>query len=128
LRAGLRDVTAVSSASQRQQRIVYGAQNMTGGVTGTDNDYFVARDGGVSLGREFCDSELRSGTPVCILGETVRRDLYGAGNPIDDLIRVGRMSCTIIGVLDAKGTTGFGQDQDNVVLVPVTTYQRRIAG
>src|SRR5690606_17091283 len=68
------------------------------------------------------------GTPVCILGETVRSQLFGTGNPVGDAIRLGRMSCTIIGVLEAKGTSGFGQDQDNVVLVPVTTYQRRIAG
>jgi len=128
LRHGLEDVTAVSSASQRQQRIVYGAQNTTVGVTGTDNDYFVARDWSVASGREFSDSELRSGTPVCILGQTVRTELFGAGDPVGELIRVGRMSCTIIGVLAAKGTTGFGQDQDNVVLVPVTTYQRRISG
>jgi putative ABC transport system permease protein len=128
LRAGLHDVTAVSSASQRTQRIVYGAQNMTVGVTGTDNDYFIARDWNVALGRQFSDSELRSGTPVCIVGQTVRSELFGAGNPMDERIRLGRMSCTIIGVLEAKGTTGFGQDQDNVVLVPVTTYQRRISG
>jgi putative ABC transport system permease protein len=128
LRAGLEDVIAVSSASQRQQRIVYGAQNMTVGITGTDSDYFVARDWQVAIGREFSESEQRGGTPVCVLGETVRSELFGAGNPLGELIRVGRMSCTIIGVLEAKGTTGFGQDQDNVVLVPVTTYQRRITG
>jgi putative ABC transport system permease protein len=128
LRSGLDDVTAVSSASQRQQRVVYGSQNMTVGVTGTDNDYFIARDWLVANGREFSESELRSGTPVCILGETVRREFFGAGDPLGELLRLGRMSCTVIGVLEAKGTTGFGQDQDNVVLVPVTTYQRRIAG
>lgn len=128
LRSGLEDVSAVSSASQRQQRVIYGAQNMTVGVTGTDNDYFIARDWLVANGREFSESELRSGTPVCILGETVRREFFGAGDPLGELLRVGRMSCTVIGVLEAKGTTGFGQDQDNVVLVPVTTYQRRIAG
>ncbi len=128
LRNGLDDVTAVSSASQRTQRIVYGAQNMTVGVTGTDNDYFVARDWAVALGREFSDSELRGGTPVCIVGQTVRTQLFGTGNPVGELIRLGRMSCSIIGVLEAKGTSGFGQDQDNTVLVPVTTYQRRIAG
>jgi putative ABC transport system permease protein len=128
LRTGLEDVIAVSSASQRQQRIVYGAQNMTVGITGTDSDYFVARDWQVAIGHEFSESEQRGGTPVCVLGETVRSELFGAGNPLGELIRVGRMSCTIIGVLEAKGTTGFGQDQDNVVLVPVTTYQRRITG
>ena len=128
LQTGLDNVTAVSSASQRQQRVVYGAQNMTVGITGTDNEYFITRDWLVANGREFSESELRGGTPVCILGETVRREFFGAGDPLGELLRVGRMSCTIIGVLEAKGTTGFGQDQDNVVLVPVTTYQRRIAG
>ncbi len=128
LRKGLEDVTAVSAAAQRQQRIVYGAQNMTVGVTGTDNDYFIARDWRIVAGREFTESELRGGAPVCLLGATVRTELFGAGNPVDDLIRIGRTSCTIVGMLEAKGTSGFGQDQDNVVLMPLSAYQRRVAG
>ena len=71
---------------------------------------------------------MRGGANVCVIGQTVRSSFFGAGDPADAAIRVGRMSCRVIGVLDAKGTSGFGQDQDNVVLMPLNTFQRRIAG
>jgi putative ABC transport system permease protein len=128
LRRNLDNAAAISAASQRQQRIVYGAQNTTVALTGTDNDFFIARDWGLARGREFAESELNGATPVCIVGQTVLSELLGGGNPIDELIRVDRTSCRVIGVLEAKGTSGFGQDQDNVVLMPLSTYQRRIAG
>lgn len=128
LSEGLDNVKAVSAAAQRTVRVVYGADNLAAQVTGADTDYFVARDWGVTLGREFTDSETRGGANVCLVGETVRSQFFGAGNPADALIRVGRMSCRVIGVLEPKGTSGFGQDQDNIVVMPLTTFQRRIAG
>jgi putative ABC transport system permease protein len=124
----LSGVTAVSATSQRQQRIVYGAQNMTAEVTGTDTEYLTARDWGVALGRSFMESEVRSGGSVCLIGQTVRQEFFGSGDAVDQTIRVNRMNCRVIGVLEAKGTAGFGQDQDAVVLMPLSTFQRRIAG
>ncbi len=124
----LEDVRAISAAAQRTVRVVYGADNLSVQVTGTDTDYFVARDWDVVLGRPFTESEVRGGANVCIVGQTVRSRFFGAGDPAEAAIRVGRMSCRVIGVLDAKGTSGFGQDQDNVVLMPLSTFQRRIAG
>jgi putative ABC transport system permease protein len=97
-------------------------------VTGTDTDYFIARDWNVALGRAFTESEVRGGTGVCVIGETVRSQFFGAGDPIGQSIRVNRSSCKVIGVLEPKGTSGFGQDQDNVVTMPLVGYQRRIAG
>ncbi len=128
LSLGLSGVTAVSATAQRQQRIVYGAQNMTVEVTGTDTEYLVARDWDVAIGRSFMESEVRSGGSVCVIGQTVRQEFFGSGDAIDQTIRVNRMNCRVIGVLDAKGTAGFGQDQDAVVLMPLSTFQRRIAG
>ena len=128
LRDGLSDVTAVSGTAQRQQRIVFGAQNMGADVTGTDAQYFIARDWNVAEGRAFGDMEGGVGGNVCLIGQTVRQELFGNGDPLGQMLRVNRMSCEIIGVLEAKGTTGFGQDQDATVLMPLTTFQRRIAG
>jgi putative ABC transport system permease protein len=128
LRKGVTDAKAVSAIAQKQVRVVYGAENVAAEVTGADTDYFIARDWNLSLGRIFTESEVRGGTGVCVIGETVRREFFGAGDPADLLIRVNRTSCKVIGVLEPKGTSGFGQDQDNVVVMPLSTFQRRIAG
>jgi putative ABC transport system permease protein len=119
---------AISPASQKQVRVIFGTENLTSGVTGTDSAYLVARDWKLASGRAFSDSETRSGTGVCLIGETVRQQFFGAGDPEGQIIRVNRTSCKVIGLLESKGFTGFGQDQDNVVLMPLAAYQRRIAG
>jgi putative ABC transport system permease protein len=119
---------AISPASQKQVRVIFGTQNLTSGVTGTDSAYLVARDWKLASGRAFSDSETRSGTGVCLIGETVRQQFFGAGDPEGQIIRVNRTSCKVIGLLESKGFTGFGQDQDNVVLMPLAAYQRRVAG
>jgi len=126
--AELENVDAISAAAQRTVRVVYGSDNMSLQVTGTDNEFFVARNWSIVSGREFTESELRGGANVCVVGQTVRSRFFGDGDPTDAAIRVGRMSCRIIGILEAKGTSGFGQDQDAVVMMPLTTFQRRIAG
>jgi putative ABC transport system permease protein len=119
---------AIAPASQKQVRVVFGTQNLVAGVTGTTADYLVARDWKLASGRSFSDSETRSGTGVCLIGETVRQQFFGAADPEGQVIRVNRTSCKVIGLLEPKGFTGFGQDQDNVVLMPLIAYQRRIAG
>jgi putative ABC transport system permease protein len=119
---------AISPASQKQVRVIFGTENLTSGVTGTDSAYLVARDWKLASGRAFSDSETRSGTGVCLIGETVRQQFFGAGDPEGQISRVNRTSCKVIGLLESKGFTGFGQDQDNVVLMPLAAYQRRIAG
>ena len=128
LAKGLTNAKAVSAAAQKQVRVVYGPQNIAAEVTGTDTDYFIARDWDVPLGRVFTESEVRGGAGVCLVGETVRQQFFGAGDPTGLSIRVNRMSCKVIGVLESKGTSGFGQDQDNVVMMPLGAFQRRIAG
>jgi putative ABC transport system permease protein len=128
LSAGLDNAKAVAAAAQKQVRVVYGAENIAAEVTGTDTDYFIARDWNVSLGRAFTESEVRGGTGVCVIGETVRSQFFGAGDPTGQSIRVNRSSCKVIGVLEPKGTSGFGQDQDNVVMMPLIGFQRRISG
>ena len=128
LKNGLTNAKAVAPVAQKQVRVVYGAQNVSASVTGTDTDYFIARDWDVAAGRIFTDSEARGGAGVCVIGETVRSTFFGAGDPVGQAIRVNRMSCRVIGVLEPKGFSGFGQDQDNVVMMPLKTFQRRVAG
>ncbi len=128
LRRHLVGARAISPASQKQVRIVFGTQNLTSGVTGTDSDYLAARGWQLTSGRAFSESETRSGTGVCLIGETVRQQFFGAGDPDGQVIRVNRTSCKVIGLLESKGFTGFGQDQDNVVLMPLAAFQRRVAG
>ena len=125
---GLTGTDAISAASQKQVRVVFGTESLMVAVTGTDTGYFAARDWKVVSGREFSDSEVRNGTGVCLLGETVRQQFFGAGDPEGATVRVGKMSCRVIGLLEPKGFSGFGQDQDNVVLMPLAAYQRRGAG
>ncbi|HEY4191549.1 MAG TPA: ABC transporter permease, partial [Mesorhizobium sp.] len=119
LRKHLTGARAISPASQKQVRIIFGTENLTSGVTGTDSDYLIARDWKLTAGRAFSDSETRSGTAVCLIGETVRQQFFGAGDPVGETVRVNRTSCKIVGLLESKGFTGFGQDQDNVVLMPL---------
>ena len=126
--AALPEAKAVSGSSQKSVRVVSGSDSLTVSVTGSDSNYFAARDWAVVSGREFNDQEARGGAAVCVVGETVRREFFGAGDPSGQAIRVAKMSCTIIGVLESKGFSGFGQDQDNIVMMPLSTFQRRIAG
>ncbi len=125
---GLEGARAVSAASQKTVRVVYGTESLSASVTGTDTGYFDARDWTVASGRAFTESEVRGGTGLCLLGETVRRQFFGAGDPEGMTVRVGKMSCKVIGLLGPKGFSGFGQDQDNVVLMPLAAFQRRVAG
>ncbi|MGB3502259.1 MAG: ABC transporter permease [Mesorhizobium sp.] len=122
------EARAVSGAAQQSARVISGTDSLSVSVTGADTGYFTARDWGVAVGREYTDQEERGGAAVCILGQTVRSQFFGVSDPTGQAVRIGRMSCTIIGVLEAKGTSGFGQDQDLTVLMPLTTFQRRMAG
>ena len=121
-------LAAVAPAVTRSAVVVYGNHNRTTQVTGTSNDFFLARDWAVSLGRPFNAAEDRSGRPVCVLGETVRTDMFGGQDPLGERVRIGKVSCDVIGVLASKGQSTFGSDQDDVVIMPLRAVQRRIAG
>jgi putative ABC transport system permease protein len=128
LRREIGNVRAIAPQVQRGVTAVAGNRNATTQAVGTDNDYFIARDMTLSTGRQFSDAEIRSGRGVCVLGETVRQKLFGAQNPVGETIRLGKVPCQVIGVLTSKGTNTFGQDQDDFLLMPLRTVQRRIAG
>ena len=128
LRAQLRGVKAVAPIAQQQVTVVYGSENRSVGTIGTDKSYVVTQDWEFSEGRNFLDSETRSGRSVCIIGETVHEKLFGSTSALGKRIRVSNVSCEVIGVLEPKGESGFGTDRDDVILMPLRTYHRRIAG
>ena len=97
-------------------------------VIGSTNAWLQTGNWTLRLGREFTVDELRAGAAVCLIGETIRRELFGDGDAVGGQLRVKQMSCEIIGVLGAKGQGAFGNDQDEVVLLPLKTLQRRVTG
>jgi putative ABC transport system permease protein len=121
-------VRGVAPATNSQMTAIYGNLNHAMQVTGTDNRYFDIRNWTLAEGREFSEGELQSGAAVCILGNTTKTALFGETTPVGAKIRLKQISCEVIGVLAAKGASGFGQDQDDVVLMPLKTAQRRIKG
>ena len=128
LRSQLNGVKAVAPMGQQSVTVIYGSESRSVGTIGTDTDYIVTQDWGLTAGRNFLDSETRSGRAVCIIGETVHDKLFGSTDPIGRRIRVNNVSCEVIGLLEPKGESGFGTDRDDVILMPLRTYQRRIAG
>jgi putative ABC transport system permease protein len=121
-------IAAIAPVVTRNALAINAELNWSTTVTGTDNAYFRIRDWPLGAGRAFTDSELRSGTMACVLGTTVREKLFGAQDPVGGAIRLGALSCQVIGVLAAKGQSTFGTDQDDVVIIPLRAMQRRIAG
>lgn len=121
-------VRTVAPSSNTMAQAIYGNSNWSTQVTGTDDQFISVRDWPLASGRNFSESELRAGASVCILGETVRRELFGQEDPLGASIRLQKLSCQVIGTLTSKGQSGFGQDQDDLVIVPLRTLQRRMAG
>ena len=124
----VRGLAAVAPSLSRSAVALIGNHNRTTQVTGSTDAFFVARDWPVVIGRNFTLAETRSGKAVCILGETVRRDLFGDQDPIGSRIRVDKVSCDVVGILEAKGKSTFGQDQDDAIVMPLRAVQRRLAG
>ncbi len=122
---GVRGVAPVGSNSMRG---VYGNQNYSTTIEGSDNDYFIIKDWVFASGRGFTDAELRGGKAVCVIGETVRRELFGDQDPIGASIRLENFSVEVIGLLESKGAAMFGMDQDDIIVVPIRMFQRRVSG
>ncbi len=130
-RAIERDVTAVSMVAptaSRGELVVYGNKNWSTVITGSTNEYFAVRGFSIAEGQTFSEAQLQGGTPVCVLGETVRKELFGLEEAIGAAIRVGNVSCDVVGVLASKGQSTFGQDLDDFLVMPLSAFQRRIAG
>lgn len=121
-------IAAVAPEARTGATVVANGRNWTSSIMGSTNAWLSTGNWKVADGREFSDDELRAGAAVCLIGETVRRELYGARAALGEQLRVKQMSCEIIGLLASKGQGAFGNDQDDMVLVPLKTLQRRITG
>jgi putative ABC transport system permease protein len=121
-------VAAAAPQSRTGGTLVANGRNWTSIITGSTNAWLTIGNWTLAQGREFFDAELRAGAAVCMIGETVRRELFGSSPALGESLRVKQISCEVIGVLGAKGPGSFGNDQDDLVLVPIKTLQRRITG
>jgi putative ABC transport system permease protein len=121
-------IKSMAPTASTNTTAVFGNQNWPTSVMGADEAYFDVRGYKVELGRIFSEIELGAGTPVCVLGKTVRENLFGTANPVGQRVRVKQVSCLVIGVLAPKGQAAVGGDQDDVLLMPLTAVQRRLAG
>ena len=128
LKSNLTGMRGVAPIAQKQAKAVFGALNYDTSVTGTNTDYFTVQDWVIADGRPFTEGEIRSGTSVCVIGDTITRELFTGQDPIGERLRLGNFSCEVVGRMAPKGQSAFGSDQDSIVVLPLRTYHRRIAG
>ncbi len=121
-------ISAVAPEARSSATLVANGRNWASSVIGSTNAWLITGNWMLRDGREFSDDELRAGAAVCVIGETVRRELFDTRSAVGEQLRVKQISCEIVGVLNSKGQGSFGNDQDDVVLVPIKTLQRRITG
>jgi putative ABC transport system permease protein len=124
----INSIKAVAPVASQSIKAIFGNQNWSTQVTGTDNSYITVTNRSIKSGRQFTDSEARSGAAVCIVGETVVKKLFGGQDALGENIRLEKVSCEIIGILKGKGQSSMGTDQDDIVIIPLSTFERRIAG
>jgi putative ABC transport system permease protein len=128
IRRQIGSLEAVAPSASQGATAVYGNENWSTVLTGTDNQYLETGNWELAAGRPFTASELRSGAAVCILGDTVRRELYGGQSPLGTSLRLKKLSCQVIGLLEPKGQSTMGTDRDDLILIPLRTFWRRVAG
>lgn len=107
-------------------QIVYGNQNWSTSVTGTTPDYLFVRDWSIESGTVFTEQDVRSATKVCVIGQTIAENLFGSEDPVGKTIRIKAVPVVVIGVLKTIGANAMGRDEDDLILVPVSTAQRRL--
>ncbi|MCX8116071.1 MAG: ABC transporter permease, partial [Burkholderiaceae bacterium] len=120
---GLRRAVVVAAPALRGTgQVVAGNANWSTQFFGTTNDYLIARDWPLAAGRAFEPAEIAGSAKVALIGQTTAKQLFGEGvDPIDQVIRVRKVPLTVIGVLERKGQNALGQDQDDIVLMPIAT-------
>lgn len=127
----LRECSAVKNVApvlNGAAQVVFGNQNWSTAVYGTTPSMLAIRDWPLASGRSFTEQDVRSATKVCLLGQTVVQNLFGNMDPVGQVIRIKNVPFTVVGILDAKGQSPQGQDQDDTIYIPVTTAQKKIFG
>jgi len=121
-------VTAVAPQAQSSATAIYEGANWSTTINGTTSAYFTVQPWELTRGRLFTPAEEAAGKSVCIIGSTVQTNLFRGGRAIGQRFRIGEVSCDVIGTLSRRGQGGFGGDQDDVVIMPIKTVQRRFTG
>jgi putative ABC transport system permease protein len=131
MKAILREVPTVAMAapgSGASAQVVWENQNWNTRVTGTEPQYLDIRSWPVAAGSNFTQDDVNHAADVAVLGQSVKQSLFGAADPVGQTIRIGNLPFQVVGVLAPKGQSGMGQDQDDTILVPITTLQKKITG
>ena len=121
-------IAAVAPEARAASKLVANGRNWASSVIGSSNAWLITGNWKLSDGRQFSDDELRAGAAVCLIGQTVQRELFNGHGAVGQQLRVKQISCEVVGVLASKGQGAFGNDQDDMVLLPIKTLQRRITG
>jgi putative ABC transport system permease protein len=121
-------VTAVAPQAQSSATAIYEGANWSTTINGTTSAYFAVQPWPLTSGRLFTPTEEAAGKAVCIIGSTVQKNLFRGGEAVGMRFRIGNVSCDVIGTLSTRGQAGFGGDQDDVVIMPIKTVQRRFTG
>ena len=123
--AGIR---AVAPSRSNSTVVVANGKNWLTTVVGSTNSYFDVNNLTLKEGRFFEPAEVRAGSAVCVIGQTLQKELFDNQSVLGKLVRIKGFSCQVVGLLDAKGQSGFGQDKDDIVIIPLNTFQRRLSG
>ncbi|PWB65982.1 MAG: multidrug ABC transporter substrate-binding protein [Deltaproteobacteria bacterium] len=126
-----RELSAVRYAAATTRSaapVVYGNMNWSTIIQGATPEYFAIREWGLAEGRTFGPEDVDASTKVAVLGQTVSRNLFGGESPIGKIVRIKKVPFTVVGVLESKGQSMQGQDQDDTVVVPITTAQKKLFG
>ena len=123
-----RAVKEAAPGSTSSAQIVYGNDNWYTQVNGTEPQYFDIRTWGFASGESFERSDIDTAANVAVIGDTVRRNLFGAVDPVGQTIRIKNLPFRVVGALERKGQGAMGNDQDDVVIIPITTLQKKITG
>jgi len=121
-------VLTASGSMRGVAQVVYGNQNWSTAIQGTAPDYLEIRDWGLDSGRFFSQEDVDGATKVAVLGQTVNDNLFGGGDAVGQVVRIKKVPFTVIGVLTRKGQTSWGQDQDDTVIIPLSTAKKRVLG
>ncbi|MBE6447748.1 MAG: FtsX-like permease family protein [Alphaproteobacteria bacterium] len=128
IQAKISQIRLAAPVLEETAQIVYGNANWATGITGTDNRFFAIKEWDLSYGRQFNEADIKNASKTAILGQTVVSELFGDVDPIGRTIRIKGIPFKVIGVLSKRGQSSMGQDQDDVVYIPITTAQKKVMG
>jgi len=129
IRREVAGVSGISPEARTQAQVVAGAQNSSVQISGVSPEYLAVRSWNLKAGDNFTDADVRNAGKVCILGATTAKTLFGENvDPVGQTIRIKNGPFTVVGWLEAKGSGSFGQDQDDIILVPYTSVMKRLSG